>query len=89
MGVSIEEVHDLELLEHIVRASDIVIDAIDGTGVHGIIRGIGYEVIPIINENAKHILSVDIPSGLNAAQRRNMRSVYKGLPKLLHLQHGK
>ena len=65
MGVSIEEVHDLELLEYIVRASDIVVDAIYGTGVHGIIRGIGYEVIPIINENAKYILSVDIPSGLN------------------------
>ena len=63
MGVNIEEVNDFELLKYIVRAADIVVDAIYGTGVHGIIRGIAYDVIPIINGNAKYIMSVDIPSG--------------------------
>lgn len=49
-----------------IKAADIVIDAIYGTGIHGTVRGNGYEVISLINENADYIMSVDIPSGINA-----------------------
>ncbi|MBQ7573921.1 MAG: NAD(P)H-hydrate dehydratase [Clostridia bacterium] len=64
MGVSIETVVDTAGFEYVIRSYDIVIDAIFGTGISGNVRGIAGEIIPLINENAKYILSVDVPSGM-------------------------
>lgn len=66
MGIKIELITDTENLDLIIKAHDVVIDAIYGTGIHGIVRGISYEVIEAINENAKYVMSVDIPSGVDA-----------------------
>lgn len=53
-------------LESYVRAHDIIIDAIFGTGVRGTITGLAAEIIQIINLRAKYVLSVDVPSGINS-----------------------
>ncbi len=45
--------------------SDIVVDAIFGTGFKGEVRGIYREIIRIINEMSQFIVSIDIPSGIN------------------------
>lgn len=66
MGVDIEAVTDTDNLDMIIRAHDIVIDAIFGTGVHGEISGLQAEVIRCINENSKYTLAVDVPSGINS-----------------------
>ena len=66
MGAEIEDLPDMELMKYIIKSADIVVDAIYGTGIHGTIRGAGLELIPVINANAKYVLSVDIPSGMNA-----------------------
>lgn len=66
MDVPMEAVADTEGLEYKVRAADIVIDAIFGTGIKGSVRGTAYEVIRIINENARYVLSVDVPSGIDS-----------------------
>ncbi len=66
MDIPMEAIADTEGLEYVVRAHDIVIDAILGTGISGSVRGMAREVIPIINENARYIMSVDIPSGVNS-----------------------
>lgn len=66
MNINIDVVSDTENLRYIIRANDIVIDAIYGTGIHGSVGGISYDVINEINENAKYILSVDVPSGINS-----------------------
>lgn len=66
MNVNIDVIYDTENLNYIIRASDIVIDAIYGTGIHGIVGGISYDVINEINENSKYTLSVDVPSGINS-----------------------
>lgn len=58
--------YTLKELELIVRRADAVIDAIYGTGIRGEITGLPAEIIKIINENARYVLSVDIPSGINA-----------------------
>lgn len=34
------------------------------TGISGTVRGISYDVISEINDNAKYIMAVDVPSGL-------------------------
>lgn len=49
-----------------IKNADIVIDSLFGIGLNRRIEGIYYIVIDIINSYSKYIVSVDIPSGLNA-----------------------
>jgi len=48
----------------IINESDIIVDAMLGTGVQGKIREPFSEVIDLINQSNKTILAVDIPTGL-------------------------
>ncbi len=66
MDVDIDVVSDTENLRYIIRANDIIIDAIYGTGIHGTVGGISYDVINEINENSGYTMSVDVPSGINS-----------------------
>ncbi len=66
MGVKIENISSLDYLDLLIGSNDIIIDAIYGTGIHGIVRGISYDVIKKINENSKYTMSVDVPSGINS-----------------------
>ena len=45
---------------------DLVVDAILGTGISGTVRDDAYSVIQKINDKARFVFSVDVPSGLNA-----------------------
>ena len=65
-NAKITAITDTELLEYYISASDLTVDAIFGTGIHGEIGGMAREVITAINNYSKAILSVDIPSGVNA-----------------------
>ena len=47
-------------------AADVIVDALLGTGLSGPVRGEYADLIAKINQSAKSVLSVDIPSGLNA-----------------------
>lgn len=66
LGCVRDFVFDEERLSYEIKAADIIIDAIYGTGIHGTVREDGYNVISLINDNAKYVMSVDIPSGVNA-----------------------
>lgn len=66
MGVKIIEVDDIDSLDLKIGVADVVVDAIFGTGIKGEIVGTIADVINSINKNAKYILSVDIPSGVDA-----------------------
>lgn len=66
MGVKTENITSADDLELIIKAYDIVIDAIYGTGIHGFVRGMGYDVIEKINAFSKYTLSVDVPSGMDS-----------------------
>jgi NAD(P)H-hydrate epimerase len=66
MNIKIEIITDTDNLKYIIKSNDIIIDAVYGTGIHGTVRGISYDVIEEINDNAEYVLSVDIPSGINA-----------------------
>jgi len=47
-------------------AADVIVDALLGTGLSGALRGPYHRLICIINQSDKAVLSIDIPSGLNA-----------------------
>ena len=51
--------------EHLDKA-DIIIDALLGTGINGFIRAEFADVIAKVNRSKKPIVSVDVPSGLDA-----------------------
>ena len=63
---NLESDKDTEKLIKSLNSSEIVIDAIFGTGLVRKIEGIYDTVITLINESNKYILSIDIPSGMNS-----------------------
>ena len=66
MDVPVDTVTDTEDFEYVIRSYDIVIDAILGTGISGDVRGLIFDVIRLINENARYVMAVDVPSGINS-----------------------
>jgi len=48
-----------------LHGSDLIIDALLGTGLKGEVRGIYTDIIKKINDNERPVISVDIPSGIN------------------------
>ncbi|WP_425538906.1 NAD(P)H-hydrate epimerase [Microaceticoccus formicicus] len=69
LGVRFETIHtieDLENFEATISKMDLVVDAIFGTGLTAQVRGIQEYVIDMMNHCGVDILSVDIPSGLDA-----------------------
>lgn len=58
---------DLEKLKQMISASTIIVDAILGTGLSSAVKGNIKDIINSINEYAEgFIVSVDVPSGVNA-----------------------
>ncbi|AAM25329.1 NAD(P)H-hydrate epimerase [Caldanaerobacter subterraneus subsp. tengcongensis MB4] len=69
LGIYVAEVtqkEHLKFLEKTLKDSDLVVDAIYGTGLRGEVTGLAKEVIELINQSEKFVVAVDIPSGLNA-----------------------
>ncbi|VAX01359.1 NAD(P)H-hydrate epimerase / ADP-dependent (S)-NAD(P)H-hydrate dehydratase [hydrothermal vent metagenome] len=48
------------------KSADLLVDAVLGTGLEGNVTGERFDVIMKMNESAKPVLSLDVPSGLNA-----------------------
>lgn len=57
---------EIEKFQSIVNHSDLIVDALLGTGISGEVRSPFYEMIEIVNNSNKIIYAVDIPSGVNA-----------------------
>ncbi|MEA5084587.1 MAG: NAD(P)H-hydrate dehydratase [Lachnospiraceae bacterium] len=62
----IEVITDLSDLESVFEKQHVIIDGIFGTGFTGEPRNPAAEVIEKINQSGKYIISIDIPSGVNA-----------------------
>lgn len=58
------DTYDLEIE---IGRSDIIIDAMFGSGISGEPREPYKEIINSINNSGKHVVSVDVPSGMNTA----------------------
>jgi len=52
--------------EEAIRRADVVVDALIGYSLRGAPRGRAAELIELSNEHARQVLSLDVPSGLNA-----------------------
>ncbi|MBM3212060.1 NAD(P)H-hydrate dehydratase [Candidatus Poribacteria bacterium] len=59
---------ELELEKHKenMAGSELLVDAIFGTGLRGPVRGFSASVIEFVNSLAKPIVAIDLPSGLDA-----------------------
>lgn len=55
-----------EYPEYEIPMYDIVIDAILGTGINGALSGDIADTVEAINRNARYIVAVDVPSGMNS-----------------------
>ncbi len=62
--------NNLYLVKNKVSKYALIIDALLGVGLRGEVKGIYRELIKIINASLGYILSVDIPSGLDATTGR-------------------
>ncbi|MEN6371547.1 MAG: NAD(P)H-hydrate dehydratase [Armatimonadota bacterium] len=65
-GIPITEVTDINELKSGLVHSDLIVDAIFGTGIKGEITGLAGDAIDAINESDSLVVSVDLPSGLDA-----------------------
>lgn len=57
---------NLKIFKSKLLGYGLIIDSILGVGLRGRVEGVISKVINIINESGKYVLSVDIPSGLDA-----------------------
>ncbi len=48
-----------------LASSDLILDGIFGTGIHGVVTGAFAAAINAVNESKARILSIDIPSGID------------------------
>ena len=65
MNLDIYFNQEIEIFKDAVRDSDVIVDALLGTGISRKITGILRDVIDTINKSGNTIVSVDIPSGVN------------------------
>lgn len=93
MGIRIDEYDEKNLKSTNMKLlhSDLIVDAIFGTGLDSPVRGIYGNMIDLINQSNKPVVSIDLPSGLCADHGRILGKVVKadstltfGLPKLCH-----
>ncbi|HHY47830.1 MAG TPA: NAD(P)H-hydrate dehydratase [Firmicutes bacterium] len=91
MGVDVEELTPevLQKAKISFSVSDVLVDAIFGTGFKGEVNGIVATVIDAINDSGRPVVSVDVPSGLDASSGkvrgkcvRATHTVTMGLPKV-------
>ena len=61
----VRDMEDLERVRHVIEGSEVVVDAIFGTGVRGRIAEPWRSAIQLINSLRALKVAVDIPSGLN------------------------
>ena len=56
---------EIKKIEELIKEYDIIIDALFGTGLTRDIDGKYYQLIQLINAKKNHVVSIDIPSGIN------------------------
>ena len=68
---------DKEAIKTDIMRSDCVIDAVFGTGLHGEIDDETAEIFGIVNGFSDYVLSVDVPSGIDAESGKVLKTAVK------------
>ena len=92
MGQKIYAIHHgdgINIVRLVLMNTDLIVDAIYGTGFHGKMNDKLGRIVEVLNGSGKQIVAVDIPSGLNADTGKAggpciqaTHTVTFGLPKL-------
>jgi len=69
--------HSTNDFKEIISSNDLLVDAIFGTGISSGVTGFYSEAIDLINKSSKKVLSVDLPSGINADSGQIMNNAIK------------
>jgi hydroxyethylthiazole kinase-like uncharacterized protein yjeF len=92
--LSISSSKEYQTIKKDLDRFDLLIDGLFGTGLDAEVRGYYREVIDHLNALRKPIVSIDIPSGLDANTGRPLGTAIRaaltitfGLPKVGHLTH--
>jgi hydroxyethylthiazole kinase-like uncharacterized protein yjeF len=89
LGLDIGSLDRLEILQDALLCSDIIVDALFGTGLSRKVEGLYAGVIDAVNQASLPVVSIDIPSGIHGDTGEVMgtavsadMTVTFGLPKL-------
>ena len=87
--ITIKEITSVRQIKKNVAETDAIVDALLGTGLDRDVTGLLCQVIEAVNASGKKVFAVDIPSGTNGDNGREMGVAIKanatvtlGLPKL-------
>ena len=90
--LDIKEITAIRQIKKDIAAADVIVDALLGTGLDRNVEGLLHQVIETVNTSGKKVFAVDIASGINGDNGREMGSSIKadatitfGLPKLGNL----
>jgi len=67
---------DKEEVNSIIKKSDLIVDAIFGTGFRGELKGIYKEAVLAINNSGKTIIAIDLPSGFSKESKLYVKASY-------------
>src|SRR5690625_6474619 len=74
--VSIMQAKQARDISELISHADLIIDAMVGIGIRGVLREPVSTIVTMINEGSAYVISVDIPSGLPADEGEgNFKSV--------------
>ncbi|MFQ5787897.1 MAG: NAD(P)H-hydrate dehydratase, partial [Thermodesulfobacteriota bacterium] len=89
LPIEVQQLESIDSIRSDIAHCDVLVDAIFGTGLAREVGGIYGDVIELINESSKKVISVDIPSGINGDTGKVMGMAVKadytvalGLPKV-------
>ena len=92
LGIDTGPFDDLETFQRQLDDSDVVVDAMFGTGLVRVVEGKYRKVIDAVNANCKTVVSLDIPSGVSGDTGQVMGTaigadftITFGLPKIGNL----
>ena len=68
MGQSVTQISDIgrDQIQAAITSADVLVDALYGTGFKGVVLEPAASVIELVNSSGKQVVSVDIPSGIEA-----------------------
>lgn len=68
MGIPVYAIEEesIDFLHGIIKDSPLIVDAMLGTGFSGRLKSLYRDVIEIVNRSRGRVVSIDVPSGLNA-----------------------
>lgn len=89
LPIEVQRLQSIESIRSEVYHCDCIVDSIFGTGLTRKVEGLYRDVIELINDSRRQVISVDIPSGINGDTGMVMGKAVKadytvtfGLPKL-------